>query len=110
MNFDSPQLDLADCIPITFEMQKKDDKNNTITQHATGDMTMCPVKMAAALVRQVQSYPGTDDNTPICTVWSRSVTTTVTSRQVINALKDAVSSIGEKVLNIEVSEIGTHSL
>jgi alcohol dehydrogenase YqhD (iron-dependent ADH family) len=66
--------------------------------------------MAAALVCQVQSYPGTDDNTPIFTVWSRSVTTTVTSKQVINALKDAVSSIGEQVLNIEVSEIDTHSL
>jgi hypothetical protein len=38
------------------------------------------------------------------------VTTTVTSRQVINALKDAVSSIGEQILKIEVSEIGTHSL
>jgi hypothetical protein len=38
------------------------------------------------------------------------VTTAVTSRQVINSLKDAVSSIGEQELNIEVWEIGTHSL
>jgi len=39
-----PHLELADCITITFEMQKKDDKNDTITQHSTGDMVMCPCK------------------------------------------------------------------
>jgi hypothetical protein len=40
---DDPHLEFSDCISITFEMQKKDKKNDTITQMASGDVNMCPV-------------------------------------------------------------------
>jgi hypothetical protein len=50
-----PQLEFSDCISITFEMQKKDEKNDTVTQRASGDINMCPVRMAAAIVRRIRS-------------------------------------------------------
>ncbi len=46
-----PSLEYADCLNVTFEMQKKDEKNDTTTQMASGDITLCPVRAAAAIVR-----------------------------------------------------------
>ena len=50
---DDPHLEFSDCISITFKMQKKDEKNDTVTQMASGDVNMCPVQMAAAIVRRI---------------------------------------------------------
>ena len=53
-----PLLEFSDCISITSEMQKKDEKNDTFTQQASGAVNMCPVRMAAAIVRHIRSYKG----------------------------------------------------
>jgi hypothetical protein len=37
-------LHLADTISLTFEQQKRDTKNDTITHHQTKDKLLCPVK------------------------------------------------------------------
>ena len=42
------ELDIADCLAITFEMQKKDDKNNTVHHEATRDQTMCPSNQSSS--------------------------------------------------------------
>jgi hypothetical protein len=69
MSHDDSELDLADRLAITFEMQKKDDKNDTVHHEATRDQTMCPIKAAAKLVCQIRSYPNTNDETPISAKW-----------------------------------------
>jgi hypothetical protein len=43
-------LEYADCLDITFERQKKDETNDTTTQMASGDISLCPVQAAAAIV------------------------------------------------------------
>ncbi len=48
-----PSLEYADCINVTFKMQKKDKKNDTTTQMASGDITLCPVRAAATIVRWI---------------------------------------------------------
>jgi hypothetical protein len=110
MSHDDPELDLADRLAITFEMQKKEEKNDTVHHEATRDQTMCPIKAAAELVRRIRSYPNTSDETPISAVLSGSRITHVTGKQVANVLKDTVRAIGENVLNIKADEVGTHSL
>ncbi len=60
----NPHLKFSDCIYITFEMQKKDEKNNTVTQKASGKVNMCPVRMAASIIPRIRSYEGTNNNTP----------------------------------------------
>jgi hypothetical protein len=45
-----PLLHLADCVSITFELQKKDTKNDIITQHRSSDPILCPVKIWANII------------------------------------------------------------
>ncbi len=91
-------------------MQKKDEKNDTTTQMASGDITLCPVRAAAAIVCRNQSYSGANNNTPISAFWRYNSIDHITSKQITNALRDAVSAIGEDSLHIAANEIGTHSI
>jgi hypothetical protein len=91
-------------------MQKKDKKSDTITQMASGDVNMCPVRMAAAIVCRIRSYNKTDNNTPIPAFLQFGHINHVTSKQVIAAMRDGVQAIGEDVLHIKKTEIGTHSI
>ena len=50
-------------------MQKKDEMNDTIIQKASGKVNMCPVRMAASIVRRIRSYKGTNNNSPISVFW-----------------------------------------
>jgi hypothetical protein len=104
----NPDLEFSDCISITFEMQKKDNKNDTITQMASGDVNMCLVRMGAANVQRIQSYKGANNDTPITAFWCFNRIHHVTSKQVKAAMKDAIQAIGEDVLHIKKSEISTH--
>jgi hypothetical protein len=105
-----PSLEYADCLNVTFEIQKKDEKNDTTTQMASGDITLCPVQAAATIVRQIRSYPGANNDTPISAFWRYNSINHITSKQIRNALRDTVSAIGEDSLHIAAHEIRTHSI
>jgi hypothetical protein len=91
-------------------MQKKDKKNNTTTQMASGDITLCPVHAAATVVCRIRSYPGANDNTLISAIWRYNSIDNITSKQITNALRDAISTIGEDSLHIAAHKISTHSI
>jgi hypothetical protein len=97
----NPHLEFSDCISITFEMQKKDEKNDTTTQKALGQVNMCPVRMVASIVRRIRSYEGTNNYTPISAIWRFNQINHFTSAQVIVAMKDAIVAIGEDILHIK---------
>jgi len=105
-----PDLKFLDCVSLTFEHQKRQDKNDTVTQEATGDSVLCPVCFAAGLVRCIGSYPGTSSSTNISAYMSNGSVDHVTSQQVINALCNALGAIGETRLGIAKHELGTHSI
>jgi hypothetical protein len=73
-------LEYADCLNVNFEMQKKDEKNDTTTQMASGDISLCPVRAAAAIVRRIRSYPGAKDNTPVSAFWKYDRIDNITSQ------------------------------
>jgi hypothetical protein len=50
---------------LTFEKQKKDQKIDTFTQMASGNIKLCPVCAAEAIVRRIRDYPGMTVDTPI---------------------------------------------
>ncbi len=106
----NPSLEYADCINVTFEMQKKEEKNDTTTQMASGNITLCPVYAAATIIRLIQSYSGANNNTPISAIWRYDSINHITSKQITNALRDAVSAIGEDSLHIAAHKIGTHTI
>jgi len=61
----SLSLSLADCVSIIFEMQKRDTKNDTITQHKSGDKLLCPVKVWAFIVKSIRSYRNACSSTTV---------------------------------------------
>ena len=58
----SPRLHLADTIAITFEYQKRDERNDTVTQWRTGDSTYCPVVVGAAVVRRLEAMGASESD------------------------------------------------
>jgi hypothetical protein len=82
----NPHLKFSDCRLITFKMQKKDKKNNTVTQTLSGGVNMYPVRMGVATVRNIRSYKGTDNNTPISAFWQFNKINHLKSKQAIAAV------------------------
>jgi hypothetical protein len=93
---------------LTFEKQKKDEKMDTITQMVLDNVKLCPVRAAAAIVKQIRSYPGSSDDSPYLSVLINGRVTHVTSQNFTDALWDAVVAIREHWLGIKKGGIGTH--
>jgi hypothetical protein len=105
-----PNLEFEDCISITFEHQKREEKHNTVTEESLGDSVLCSVWFAATLVRCIWSYKGTDSSTQVTAYIRNGVVEHVTSTQVINALGKVVGVIGKNCLGVAKQEMGTYSI
>ena len=103
-------LENSDCVSITFEWQKKDERNDTVTQMATLHILLCPVRAWAAVVKRIRSYPGATDETKVSAYWKDSQINHLTSKNMSDALRDAVSAIGEESLGFKASQVGCHSI
>ena len=93
MPHDSPLLEFADSVSITFEFQKKDECNDTVTQVFSGDSLLCPVRAWAAIVRRIWNYPGASWDTPVSAVWRNDRIEHVTSKEMVVSLQAAVVSL-----------------
>jgi hypothetical protein len=62
---------------------------------ASGNIKLCPVCAAAAIIRRIRDYLGMTVDTPISAIMINNRIAHVTSQDVINALQDAVVAIGE---------------
>jgi hypothetical protein len=91
-------------------MQKNEDKHETVIHGLTNDPVLCSVKSWARLINQIWKYPGTKEDTSVCTVWNYARHEQIKSRQVITSLRSACATIGSACLGFDPSEIGTHSL
>lgn len=109
MSHDHPLLEYCDCVSITFEWQKKDERDDTVTQLTTGDPLICP-RQWATLVSRIRSYPGATDDTPVSAVWRNGRIEHITSKEFVEALRAAVVAIGEDKLGFKKEDIGCHSI
>ena len=57
----------ADKVTWTFEDQKNLEKDVTIPHDNNNEPVMNPVRALATTVKRIRSYPGTNENTNICT-------------------------------------------
>ena len=64
----NPQCEFVDSVAITFEFQKKDERNGTVTQKGTYHAFMSPVKIWYEIVKRIRDYPGADTDTPVSAV------------------------------------------
>lgn len=111
LHHSDPNLHLSDSVPITFEFQKNDKRDATITMHRTGDAVMCPVIAWASIVRRIRLLPGTTDDSPVCTYLRADGTLgLVSSRHLLKRIRDRVAAIGKAVLGFDASDVGTHSI
>ena len=67
----SASLELTNSVAITFEMQKNEDKFETVIHGRTDDPVLCPVLQWAQLANRIWSYEGTTRDTPVCTFQRR---------------------------------------
>ena len=51
MKHTNPWIEFADCVSILFEFQKNDKRDDTVTQMASGDVILCPVRQWAKVVK-----------------------------------------------------------
>ena len=58
---DDPNLAEADTVTVTFEFQKRDLRDDSVTQSKSGNALLCPVRAAAAIVRRIQQFGGDGD-------------------------------------------------
>lgn len=106
---DSPDLALADTISITFEYQKKDERNDTVTQATTGDPLLCPVRAAAAIVQRQKSFGSTPDNFIYRFRSNATTTLDLTGAAALIQLRAFVKTQDCAGLGITPDEIGLHS-
>ena len=106
----SPYLHKSDFISITFEDQKNDMRNETVTMHSSSHRSMCPVKCWARVVRRVLSTPKSTNDSFVNTFTFNGRKAFVTSTEAVKALRAAAICFGEKRLGFPASDIGTHSL
>ncbi len=95
---------------ITFEMQKNNEKFDTVTHGRTDDSVLCPVLQSAHLVSRIWTYPGASLDTNVCTVWQNGRMEHMTSKTILQHLRAACATIGSACLGFEPHKIGTHSL
>ena len=106
-----PNLHLADTVSITFRYQKRDQRDDTITQHRTLDPILCPVKAWAYTVRRLLQLPGTSMTTTVDTFADPNTgsLTRFTAAGLLALYRATALAMGEDELGFAPSDIGTHS-
>jgi hypothetical protein len=103
-------LHKADCVSITFELQKKDAKFDMVSQHRSNDPLLCPVNIWAKIVKRIYSYPTSSPDTPVNTYFfSEDSQNLFSGKELLSRIRIAAKSIGEEVLGFPPESIGLHS-
>jgi hypothetical protein len=105
-----PRLHLADTIAITFEYQKHDKRNDTVTQWRTGDSTYCLVVVSAAMVRQLEAMGASESDFIYKFKGDNGRTRDFDSATALRMLRGFISSVDFKGLGLDSKRIGLHSL
>jgi hypothetical protein len=105
---DNPELEFADSISITFEIQKKDERDDMVTQYASGHQIRCPVRAWAAVVKRIRSYPGAANDKAVSALWQNNCIEHVKSQDIIDAIHRASEAIDWDGLGVKKGDFGTH--
>ncbi len=108
LDHSSAELNLVDCVSITFEQQKNDKKSDTVTHWRTADPIVCPIKLWTSIITQILSYNRTNKDSLVSFAQHRNKIISITSEMISNLIKDGVVAIGETKLGILHSKVGMH--
>jgi len=107
----SPLLETADALAVTFEYQKRDERDETVTQQRTDHHLLCPVKIGAKIIRRMQAQGATDDT--FLYEYKRDSDGArghLTGSQALTMLRDFIRTIDYESLGLHPDDIGLHSL
>jgi hypothetical protein len=109
-------IEFASTVSVTFEFQKKEVRNDTISHQRSGDSLamgeMCPVKAMANIIKQIRSYDISDEklgDTPINYVEFDGKGFTIPSSLILIKIREAVATLGHEMLGFLPEDVGTHS-
>jgi len=103
-------LHLASSVSITFEAQKRDTKNDTITHHRTADPLLCPVKIWARIIMRISSYPSENPDTTVNSfLLENGSIYKFSGKDLLTHLRRAAESLGPDKLGYTSDQIGLHS-
>jgi hypothetical protein len=112
----SQQILTATTVSITFEWQKHDVRDDTITHQRSndsiGNKIMCPVRAAAELVSTLYNLGIPSAHVPnlkINTVIHRGKLSTIPSTMILQRIRSAVKYLGKDKLGFTEDDVGTHS-
>jgi hypothetical protein len=104
-------LNETQTVSITFEFQKREIRNDTISHQGSGDILgegeMCPVRAAVEIVKRIYSYGIPEDETKdiqINFVKLGSLTYTIPSSVILVRLRAAVQTLGVEKLGFGPNE------
>jgi hypothetical protein len=107
--YDSPNLHLADSVTLTFEYQKRDLRDDQVTQSKSGHPLLCPVRAASKVVKRLLNlnkspdlftYKYADKNGK---VWD------LTAKAALAHICCFIASV-DPVFGLKPKETGLHSL
>jgi hypothetical protein len=112
----SPEIFSSTSVSITFEWQKRDIHDDTIThqvsKNSIGEGIMCPVRAAAELISTLYNsgIPQTRvPNLQLNTVVYKGQLSTTPSMMILEKTRAAVRSLGKERLGFSEHDVGTHS-
>jgi hypothetical protein len=96
----SDDEEFADSVDITFKMQTNDQKHDTVVHDRTDD----------SVVNRIWTYPRASLDTPVCKVWRNGHMEHITSKNTLQHLQLACSTVGSACLGFKPPEVGTQLL
>jgi hypothetical protein len=110
LHHNDPLLQNADCVSITFELQKKESKNDIVTQHRSNDPLLCPVKVWSKIVRRVRNYESSSNNSQVNTfIFPDGTSHLFSGKELLTRIRLAASVIGKDSLGFSPEDLGLHS-
>jgi hypothetical protein len=107
----SDNIHEAEIVMIIFEFQKNDKRDIQIHMFRTSDAILNPVIAWANTVKRVRSYPGSSDDTTVCTFQNTNMKLSqIQATHVRDWLKSIVDLIGVDELGFTSEDIGLHSI
>ncbi len=112
----TPEIYNTTSVAISFEWQKRDIRDDTITRQLSndtiGDKIMCPVHAAAELVSALYNsgIPHSKiSSLQINTVVIKGTLFSIPSTMVLDRIRSAIRSLGKEKLGFSEDKVGTHS-
>jgi len=106
---ESPLLETADALAVTFEYQKRDERDETVTQQRTDHHLLCPVKIGAKIIRRMQAQGATDDT--FLYEYKRDSDGArghLTGSQALTMLRDFIRTIDYESLGLDILTISAY--